>query len=340
MDALPFDLLGQTSAAERLAASVTSGRLHHALLFAGPDGVGKFQAARSLSARLMCKKAKDARACGTCSNCRRAKASSLSDVLVLDPEGDAIKVDDVREVTRLLHLAPLEGPHKVLIIRDADRMNPQAQNALLKTLEEPPGGARIILTSASPDSLLVTVLSRCQRVTFAPVPNAEIARILVERRELDEESAKLLAALSKGSVGRALAADLDALRAVRDRAVELDQSLEPGRPGGTALALLTAESLPEDDFAGFLDLLGVWIRDQIFLRLGGDEAEVANSDRLSDLYDLVDSRTLTELLRRARSLDLTRRESTSPYNPNRRIVAEQLCLALAGETFLPSTSRR
>ncbi|MBI2373567.1 MAG: DNA polymerase III subunit delta' [Deltaproteobacteria bacterium] len=340
MDAVPFQLLGQSSAARDLAVAIRAERLHHALLFAGPEGVGKFQAALQVATRLMCKKAKDASACGTCANCKRARASALSDVYVLDPDGDSIKVDDVREATRMLHIAPLEGPHKVLVVRDAERMNPSAQNALLKTLEEPPGRARIILTSSVPDALLVTVLSRCHRIAFRPVPVDEIARLVMERQGLDEGSARLLASLSKGSIGRALATDVEALRAQRDRARDLDAELSPGGTGGIARALSAAETFPAEDLGEFLDILGVWLRDQVLLALGGDSADVANSDRLDELSDLAKHRSLTEVLRRARALDLTRHESTSPYNPNRRVVVEQLCLALAGEVYLPSTADR
>lgn len=323
-------LAGQRAATERLAALLSGDRLHHALLFEGPDGVGKFTAARLFAQAMLCQGPRSAAdACGSCPSCVKM-ATGHPDVLLMETEDKLHKVDHVREANQALHLRPTESRFRILIIRDADKMNVQAQNALLKTLEEPPGSAHLILTTSRPRSLLVTVLSRCLKVAFMPVPRAEIAALLSERLGLAPEPAQVLAALAGGAPGRALAADPEAILALRDRAVEIDRALDPGGPGTVRAALAAAESMNEspESLRETLDLLGVWLRDQLLVATTGDQGDVANADQREELVRLASARGTYEILRRARALEHWQRELLSPYNRNPLMIAEQLCLAL------------
>ena len=208
------ELRGHAGLLEGLFRAARAGRLGHALLFHGPEGVGKFLAARALAAGLLCEGG-PAPACGVCGACRRLAAGSHADLFVIDAlaEGEEqILVDRVRaggeseagqSLGDFLSLRAREGGWRVVLLRDAQRLNLAAQNALLKTLEEPGERVLIVLESARLDLLLPTTLSRCVRVAFGPLEPAD-ARAVLEQNGIAGAEAVALARWAHGSPGRAL----------------------------------------------------------------------------------------------------------------------------------------
>lgn len=198
-------LVGHGPLVQRLAAMFARGRLAHAMIFAGPDGIGKCLAARAFAASLFCE-APTPEPCGECPACRQVAAGTHPDLLLVAvPDGKRdIGVDQVRTLKRSVHIRAVSGRGKVAIVNEAERLTPAAQNALLKTLEEPPAGVFLVLVTASPDALLSTVRSRCQRIPFPPLSAAAVAAILRERHGVDAADADALAAAAEGSAGRAL----------------------------------------------------------------------------------------------------------------------------------------
>jgi DNA polymerase III subunit delta' len=254
-------------------------------------------------------------------------------VIISPNEKNKIIVSDIREASKVLHIQALEAPFKVLIIRDADRMNVQAQNALLKTLEEPPGNVKIILTSSKPRSFLLTILSRCQRLDFRPVPTPAIKTMLLQQMDIDEKTAHLIAALSQGSPARALCADPDDTLAQRDRIADLDEALSQGdqRASATAIVQATQLSAEKDELQTRLQLLGVWLRDQVLIASNAETIAIANIDRKEDLKRLASERGLYQIINRARALELAQHKLSLPFNLNVGLIVEQLCLSLAGQ---------
>jgi len=308
-------------------------RVHHAMLFCGPDGVGKFLAAQHLAQILVCQHLQSGSACNDCSACYKCHHSNHSDIVYLEPnEKGKITVDEIREANQVLYIQPLEAPFKVMIIRDADRMNPQAQNALLKTLEEPPGQSKIILTSAKPQAFLGTILSRCQRVDFKPVPLSNIQKLLQAKTDLDEASAHLIAALSQGSPAQALDTDPEEIIQRRDYVAEIDRKLNTceRRLAATAIEIATQLSSEKEVLSARLQLLGVWIRDQILLASQADINDVANIDRHKDLQYMASERGLHQLLQRAKFIEEAQFKLSQPFNLNVGLIVEQLCLSLVG----------
>jgi DNA polymerase-3 subunit delta' len=215
----------QQPAVETLRRSLAAGRVHHAYLFDGPDGVGKELAAWGLAQALVCEKrlAGEPDACGICSSCVRAvprppePTPRHPDVVVLErglydpaaigrrsPELQDISIDQVRTLV-LAHAAfpPREGRAKVFIVRRAEELNASAANALLKTLEEPGARTHFVLVSSSPDALLPTIRSRTQRVRFGSLPE-EVLSDLLCRRGIDRARATAVAALAAGSMTQAI----------------------------------------------------------------------------------------------------------------------------------------
>jgi DNA polymerase-3 subunit delta' len=167
---VPFrEIAGHGHLLELVASAAARGSLPPSLIFAGPEGVGKRRAAIALAQLVNCEKLDATRrdACGQCAACTRIARGVHADVLIVEP-GDtgSIKVDQVRDAIERTGYRPFEGRRRVIIIDDADAMLGEAQNALLKTLEEPPPASMFVLVTSRPDVLLPTVLSRCQRLRF------------------------------------------------------------------------------------------------------------------------------------------------------------------------------
>ncbi len=215
------------------------------LLFDGAEGIGKRTTALALASAINCQQpAPDGDACGACSSCRRIARGQHPDIGVLLPnEKGTITVDMAREVIGRASYRPFEARRRVVIIDDADLLQPQAQNALLKTLEEPPPSSMFILVTSRPDSLLETVRSRCPRVRFGRLGPADLAEVLVRHCGIAAAQATGLAAMGDGSVSRALAQDTGSLVEARDAAMLLLRGLAGRPPAGKRLEL--AQQLAE-----------------------------------------------------------------------------------------------
>src|SRR5256714_8882654 len=220
-------LIGNDEVKESLRHLLVSGRVPGSLLFTGEEGIGKKLFALELAKAMNCRQRVGIEACDDCSSCRRISRSTFppfgkdedakerliwsehADVAMARPYKNIIRVKVMRELEREANFRPFEGAARIFIVEDADTMNDQAANALLKTLEEPPPTSHLILTTSNPTALLPTIRSRCQTIRFAPIPREAIEKFLIEKEAMAAADAKLLARTSRGSLGRALATDLD-----------------------------------------------------------------------------------------------------------------------------------
>lgn len=221
---------------EAAAASVTllrrdieSGRVAHAYLFTGAAGRLPLETAIAFGAALICPSA----GCGECEACRRVGHHAHPDVEVVEPAGSQLLVDQVRDAVREVSRRPVAGPRRVIVVDGADRMNPTAQNAFLKALEEPPPSTTIVLLAPNPEALLETVTSRCREVVFRAPTADEVAKLLTEAGIAPDEAVRY--ARVGGSLERAskLATDREA-GALREEIVR--RVLEPSPDPGDALA--------------------------------------------------------------------------------------------------------
>jgi len=261
----PF--LGQAQARKLLSRSLASGRLAHAYLFQGPEGIGKQLFARGLTAAVNCAAGKGLAACGICSGCRKFASGTHPDFLLVSPEKGAIKIDQVRELIKKLSYAPYEAGMRVVLLEDVHTMRREAANSLLKTLEEPPEDNLLILTADSARTILPTISSRCQAIPFYPLTLEQTVEVIVrENKELDRETAMLLARLAEGSPGRALLLHRKDLVNFGMRVVEL--IADPAKGGGqhVGLFLQTAEAMAglKEDLSSLFGLLRLWLRDGLF----------------------------------------------------------------------------
>jgi DNA polymerase-3 subunit delta' len=191
--------VGHREVVDKLATFLEAGRLPHAVLFSGPEGVGKFLAARWLAAGFLCPDG----GCGTCTTCSRILKELHPDLHVVKAEAGRgmITIGQIRDLTALVGTKPFEGSGKAAIIDDADRMNEESQNAFLKTLEEPPPRTVIVLVSSACDRLLPTIRSRCQRFGFSLLGEEDLSLLLERNRQ---EQGDFPMKLAEGSPGRLL----------------------------------------------------------------------------------------------------------------------------------------
>jgi DNA polymerase-3 subunit delta' len=203
-----WPIFGHHWAVDLLDRALQAGRLPHALLLAGPTQVGKRTLALAVAAALIC--SAEEKPCGQCRACRLVAQGVHPDVRLVSADDSergregVLKIDQVREVQRAASLAPMEARHKIFVLRELERANLPAANALLKTLEEPPAQVVMLLTSARPHALLPTIISRCQVLTLRGLPQQMVAEALVGRWGASREQADLLARLAEGRLGWAV----------------------------------------------------------------------------------------------------------------------------------------
>ena len=293
----PDELFGQREPLEGLWRAAAAGRLPHALLFEGPAGVGKFRAALTLVQGLYCSATPvEAGPCGACGPCKRVAARSHPDLFVLDPlelEWESIPVgaisrreDSDDPVCDFLALRAMEGGLRAVVIREFERANAQAQNALLKTLEEPGADSLLILETSRPDLLLETVRSRCVDVRFEGLAPAE-AQAVLTRHGLEGREGALLSRWAGGSPGRALELDRQGAPAVRALFAEvLGGGLDPFEACERLFDLpgsfpgRTAPAQTRGRLRAALDLLLEVLRQGLHLAVGRPAAELSHGDLL------------------------------------------------------------
>ncbi len=306
------DILGQERVLGYLMAALRGGRLAHAYLFLGPEGVGRESVARALAGALNCAHPReDGDACGLCPSCKRLLAGTHPDFHLIRPTSKErppkIVIDQIREFRRVTAYPPVGGGWRVALIKPGEDMKVEAANALLKTLEEPPPQNLLILTAGVEADLFPTVVSRCQKLAFIPLPYPLITQELL-RRGLSPSQAALLTALSGGSLGRALAMEPEELLRQRQQALA---DLKALVRGNTTVALDWAQGLAqkekkdneeegkkEGEGAGkgkgkgrkkgeetdnFILFTQLWYRDLLLLAHGAPARLLAHQDRLAEL---------------------------------------------------------
>ena len=336
-------IIGHERALQILTAAIRTRRLAHAYLFAGPEGIGKRLVATRWAMAINCDTppVTGFGGCATvgsvapgstgsaCRSCAMAAAGSHPDLIVIEPDGLFIKIEQIRAMQTALGLTAWSGSRKIVLIDRAERLNQEAANCLLKTLEEPPPASLLILVSASPDDLLPTLRSRCHVVRFFPLDPDRLTAWLAAERHWSSDDAELVGAVAGGCMGKALAADPAALRDERD---QIDQWISAScltRTGSDqALSLLTevaetAAQTPEQ-FERTVRWLLLWLQDAVRLTIhrGAD----APAPRFPSARRAARQLPITACCELAAQLHWTWRASFR--NLNRQLLLEHWLIAL------------
>jgi DNA polymerase-3 subunit delta' len=300
---------------------IHAGRLPHALLLSGPAGLGKLEFARLLARSLLCEQTADGLPCGTCRGCQLLNAGSHPDFQVVQPEeeGKEITIGQIRDLLTWQTLTPQYGRARVVIIEPADRMNANAANALLKTLEEPGRDAVLLLVSARPAALLPTIRSRCQLLPFAAQRGSEARAWLAERLG-DAARAELALAISGGAPLRALALVETGGMERREQLFAgfeamLNDTQEPVALAAQWLQLPVQETLA---------MLHGWCVDMARLKVGAADGRLDNPDLRQRLQALCERVDLAQLLHRQGQLQEAMRLARG--HPNVQLLLEETLL--------------
>jgi len=318
---MPFKgIAGHSGPLSTIKRILGSGRIAHAYLFSGPEGIGKKMVATAFIEALFCGKTEG---CGECISCRKILSGNHPDIHTLEPDGQFIKVDQVRELQKDLSYKPYEAPRKACIINGADRFNQSSGNSLLKTLEEPPGNALMILLAANIDAVLPTIRSRCQQLSFSGV-SADGIFAFLEGSGVDPGTARVAASLSEGSIARALSLCSEEILAERSHIITRACSLSQKN----MIDLFSfGEQFDKDREKSLqsLDILTSFWRDMLHLASGS--FEIVNRDLSAILERETPRRSRETLLRGIESLGKTRQAILR--NVNVRLSMDILSMQLA-----------
>ena len=331
MDTAWENILGQREPKRRLRRLLETDRLPHALLFSGPEGVGKRRTAEALAAALLCSSPAAGHPCGTCESCRAFSRGIHPDFFFVVPEAvgkgaRSIRIEAMRALGSALARPPELAPRQVALIDDAQRMNEAAANSFLKTLEEPTGDVVFLLVTGMRAALLDTVVSRCLEIPFGPLALPELSEVL-RRHGVETEEAAALAALADGSAGRALALHAEGALRRREEAVSLLARLPQIPPLSLWAEGKKWGALSREEAGEWLRSLRLTLRDVLALYGGatplysvGLEAPVAEiAARFSEARVFSMLADVKEAERRLLS-----------SNVNIRLLVEALLLSLAG----------
>jgi DNA polymerase-3 subunit delta' len=338
-----WGVIGHEWAVRGLARSLANDRVAHAYLFTGPHGIGKTILARALAQALECTGPQPP--CGECRSCKLIARERHPDVQVIegvpprydfdkdrpppprsnDRERRTLRIRQIRDLEREIARAPFEGAWKIVILKRFEEAEEEAENAFLKTLEEPPPRARLLITARDASLVLPTIASRCQVLSLHPLPLETVERSLIERWQIDPAQARLLARLSGGRLGWAVRASgdpkmLEARRAYLDT---LDETLCEGR----AERLVRAESIAKDA-ERLPELLEYWLgwwRDLLLVQ-SGDGDRITNIDRADRLREQAARLSLEQIENALKAVRNTSRYMSQ--NVNSRLATEVLLLNL------------
>lgn len=280
-----FDgILGHEQIIEHLKNAIAMDKISHAYIFNGPKSSGKMLLAEAFAMALQCESETD-KPCGECRTCKQSMGKNEPDIIYVSHEKpNTIAVDDIRtQINNDIVIKPYSSKYKIYIVDEAEKMNPQAQNALLKTIEEPPGYAVILLLTTNADSFLQTILSRCIVLNLKMVKEEDIKNYLMKEYRIPDYQAEICAAFSQGNVGKAVqlatSSDFHELKAAALQLVKRLEDIELYE-FGAAIKQIGEYKLQIQDY---FDLMVIWFRDVLYCKATNDVNKLIFRDEIYEI---------------------------------------------------------
>ena len=280
------DVVGHKDILKYISSAVENNRVSHAYILNGERGSGKKMLANLFAMTLLCETG-DNEPCGKCHSCKQAESGNHPDIIrVTHEKPNSISVDDIRtQVNNTVDIKPYQGPYKVYIIPQADMMTPQAQNAILKTIEEPPSYAVFLLLTENAETLLPTINSRCVMLKLRNIKDTLIKKYLMENLEIPDYKADMCTAFAQGNMGRAIMlANSDHFNEIREEAVQLLKHISEMELNEIVAAVKNI-SVYKLEITDYLDIIMIWYRDVLFYKATKEIDKVVFKDQLQSIKE-------------------------------------------------------
>lgn len=321
------DIIGQDQIKEHLQSAISSGKISHAYIINGEKESGKEMIAGIFAMALQCEKG-GIEPCHECHSCKQALSFNQPDIIrVTHEKPNTVSVDDIRQqVNGDVSIKPYSSPYKIYIINEAEKMNAQAQNAILKTLEEPPEYVIIILLTTNLNTFLPTILSRCVVLNMKPVPDELIKRYLMEHYQTPDYKAEVCVAFARGNVGKAIAlASSEDFEAVKSEALSV---LKNVHDMDLSEIVATIKKITEEklDINDYLDLCAIWYRDVLLFKATNDPNHLVFREEIQNIRRIAQHSSYEGLEDIQRALETAKRRLDA--NVNFDLVMELLLLTM------------
>ena len=280
------DVVGHKDILKYISSAVENNRVSHAYILTGERGSGKKMLANLFAMTLLCETG-DNEPCGKCHSCKQAESGNHPDIIrVTHEKPNSISVDDIRtQVNNTVDIKPYQGPYKVYIIPQADMMTPQAQNAILKTIEEPPSYAVFLLLTENAETLLPTINSRCVMLKLRNIKDTLIKKYLMENLEIPDYKADMCTAFAQGNMGRAIMlANSDHFNEIREEAVQLLKHISEMELNEIVAAVKNI-SVYKLEITDYLDIIMIWYRDVLLYKATKEIDKVVFKDQLQSIKE-------------------------------------------------------
>lgn len=280
------DVVGHKDILKYISSAVENNRVSHAYILNGERGSGKKMLANLFAMTLLCETG-DNEPCGKCHSCKQAENGNHPDIIrVTHEKPNSISVDDIRtQVNNTVDIKPYQGPYKVYIIPQADMMTPQAQNAILKTIEEPPSYAVFLLLTENAETLLPTINSRCVMLKLRNIKDTLIKKYLMENLEIPDYKADMCTAFAQGNMGRAIMlANSDHFNEIREEAVQLLKHISEMELNEIVAAVKNI-SVYKLEITDYLDIIMIWYRDVLLYKATKEIDKVVFKDQLQSIKE-------------------------------------------------------
>ena len=280
------DVVGHKDILKYISSAVENNRVSHAYILNGERGSGKKMLANLFAMTLLCETG-DNEPCGKCHSCKQAESGNHPDIIrVTHEKPNSISVDDIRtQVNNTVDIKPYQGPYKVYIIPQADMMTPKAQNAILKTIEEPPSYAVFLLLTENAETLLPTINSRCVMLKLRNIKDTLIKKYLMENLEIPDYKADMCTAFAQGNMGRAIMlANSDHFNEIREEAVQLLKHINEMELNEIVAAVKNI-SVYKLEITDYLDIIMIWYRDVLLYKATKEIDKVVFKDQLQSIKE-------------------------------------------------------
>ncbi|MCM1175705.1 MAG: DNA polymerase III subunit delta [Blautia sp.] len=321
------DIIGQEQIKEHLQNAIAMNKVSHAYIINGERSSGKEFVAKVFAAALQCEKG-GTEPCGECHSCIQAKSGNQPDIIfVSHDKPNSIGVEDIRtQINNDIGIKPYSSPRKVYIMNEGEKMTVQAQNALLKTLEEPPEYAVILILTSNVDSLLPTVLSRCVVLNMKPVPDHKVKKFLMEELEIPDYKANICVAFARGNIGKAkMLASSEEFEKVKEEAVTLVKYINDMDISEVVKAIKKISEY-QFDVTDYLDILSVWYRDALLFKATKDANSLIFKNELQYIRRVADRSTYEGIETIVKALQQAKRRLEA--NVNFDLTMELLLLTI------------